>query len=183
MIKVSTWPTTIYMCSDHQDVDVVHITSQVLIMSFLVGRSAQANCLDIWYGVAFIQLLAFGNSNSPLRFLSLCSFNLMTLFCRGMYPPPNVETPLGLENKGAQLLKKMGMSSQYHLWLNLFEALRHNCYQCIHQISKLLPHHHPTFKAIKILCVNIDMTVYRMGRRSEERRVGKECRSRWSPYH
>ena len=23
----------------------------------------------------------------------------------------------------------------------------------------------------------------RMARRSEERRVGKECRSRWSPYH
>ena len=23
----------------------------------------------------------------------------------------------------------------------------------------------------------------RMSRRSEERRVGKECRSRWSPYH
>ena len=23
----------------------------------------------------------------------------------------------------------------------------------------------------------------KMGRRSEERRVGKECRSRWSPYH
>ena len=23
----------------------------------------------------------------------------------------------------------------------------------------------------------------RMGQRSEERRVGKECRSRWSPYH
>jgi len=23
----------------------------------------------------------------------------------------------------------------------------------------------------------------RTGRRSEERRVGKECRSRWSPYH
>ena len=22
-----------------------------------------------------------------------------------------------------------------------------------------------------------------LGRRSEERRVGKECRSRWSPYH
>ena len=25
--------------------------------------------------------------------------------------------------------------------------------------------------------------VVRRGRRSEERRVGKECRSRWSPYH
>src|SRR5687768_5030336 len=27
--------------------------------------------------------------------------------------------------------------------------------------------------------VNVDVTIYR----SEERRVGKECRSRWSPYH
>ena len=25
--------------------------------------------------------------------------------------------------------------------------------------------------------------VYEEGSRSEERRVGKECRSRWSPYH
>lgn len=30
------------------------------------------------------------------------------IYYSGMYPPPNVETPLGLENKGAQLLKKMG---------------------------------------------------------------------------
>ena len=27
------------------------------------------------------------------------------------------------------------------------------------------------------------LTVWSMGKRSEERRVGKECRSRWSPYH
>src|SRR5256885_16182547 len=27
------------------------------------------------------------------------------------------------------------------------------------------------------------VAVDRFGRRSEERRVGKECRSRWSPYH
>src|SRR2546430_17551232 len=27
------------------------------------------------------------------------------------------------------------------------------------------------------------LTVRRRARRSEERRVGKECRSRWSPYH
>ena len=25
--------------------------------------------------------------------------------------------------------------------------------------------------------------IYRYAERSEERRVGKECRSRWSPYH
>ena len=28
-----------------------------------------------------------------------------------------------------------------------------------------------------------DITASYEGRRSEERRVGKECRSRWSPYH
>ena len=30
---------------------------------------------------------------------------------------------------------------------------------------------------------NQDLAVLEYGRRSEERRVGKECRSRWSPYH
>src|SRR5256884_9122812 len=29
----------------------------------------------------------------------------------------------------------------------------------------------------------IDTYEHRVGPRSEERRVGKECRSRWSPYH
>ena len=29
----------------------------------------------------------------------------------------------------------------------------------------------------------IDEIEVEFGRRSEERRVGKECRSRWSPYH
>ena len=28
-----------------------------------------------------------------------------------------------------------------------------------------------------------DENVYPLRERSEERRVGKECRSRWSPYH
>src|SRR3989442_15646866 len=28
-----------------------------------------------------------------------------------------------------------------------------------------------------------ELKVHRVGVRSEERRVGKECRSRWSPYH
>ena len=29
----------------------------------------------------------------------------------------------------------------------------------------------------------VDIDVIPTGNRSEERRVGKECRSRWSPYH
>ena len=28
-----------------------------------------------------------------------------------------------------------------------------------------------------------DLQAMEVGKRSEERRVGKECRSRWSPYH
>src|SRR6266404_7759310 len=31
--------------------------------------------------------------------------------------------------------------------------------------------------------VSFDTTLYGPASRSEERRVGKECRSRWSPYH
>ena len=31
--------------------------------------------------------------------------------------------------------------------------------------------------------LGIGLYVWSVGRRSEERRVGKECRSRWSPYH
>jgi len=36
-----------------------------------------------------------------------------------------------------------------------------------------------------IVAVRIEATgtATYIGRRSEERRVGKECRSRWSPYH
>ena len=32
-------------------------------------------------------------------------------------------------------------------------------------------------------CENLQVLRYKPGGRSEERRVGKECRSRWSPYH
>src|SRR5258708_37934330 len=33
------------------------------------------------------------------------------------------------------------------------------------------------------LALDVSQCVQVCGRRSEERRVGKECRSRWSPYH
>ena len=36
------------------------------------------------------------------------------------------------------------------------------------------------FEEIKGMGLNLNMA---RGKRSEERRVGKECRSRWSPYH
>ena len=33
------------------------------------------------------------------------------------------------------------------------------------------------------VCLDILLTFWLVDDRSEERRVGKECRSRWSPYH
>ena len=41
-------------------------------------------------------------------------------------------------------------------------------------------------KVAKVNTINVSGKAKRMGAgrpRSEERRVGKECRSRWSPYH
>src|SRR3712207_7709810 len=40
-----------------------------------------------------------------------------------------------------------------------------------------------SWKTTKFLSLPLIMIGRRSGKRSEERRVGKECRSRWSPYH
>ena len=45
------------------------------------------------------------------------------------------------------------------------------------EIAELVESRHSNVK------VSIDRLVKRGVIRSEERRVGKECRSRWSPYH
>src|SRR5690348_17445370 len=50
-------------------------------------------------------------------------------------------------------------------------------------------HHTLTFKkhhrysATAVVAKYAALSAYPVGKRSEERRVGKECRSRWSPYH
>src|SRR3712207_3627285 len=41
----------------------------------------------------------------------------------------------------------------------------------------------PIDPAMRLVTDMIEFCARRMPRRSEERRVGKECRSRWSPYH
>src|SRR2546426_9641263 len=40
----------------------------------------------------------------------------------------------------------------------------------------------PVFEDLGSGCL-VDLSAYGIEERSEERRVGKECRSRWSPYH
>src|SRR5260370_41870196 len=54
------------------------------------------------------------------------------------------------------------------------------------QIEQDLGHHLIRVYDLPQETVRVDATTvsgYREGGRSEERRVGKECRSRWSPYH
>ena len=35
----------------------------------------------------------------------------------------------------------------------------------------------------KVVVSGVNILIFTHAERSEERRVGKECRSRWSPYH
>ena len=42
---------------------------------------------------------------------------------------------------------------------------------------------HLSLNAIRVAWFFMVMALFVWGTRSEERRVGKECRSRWSPYH
>src|SRR2546422_11008145 len=41
----------------------------------------------------------------------------------------------------------------------------------------------PVDAAVAVLVVELEYALVDFHPRSEERRVGKECRSRWSPYH
>src|SRR3712207_7182174 len=55
----------------------------------------------------------------------------------------------------------------------------------VHVIIAFMPaiSYFPSFSDSSTSGLYSTVKVVRPGRRSEERRVGKECRSRWSPYH
>src|SRR2546430_4680798 len=61
--------------------------------------------------------------------------------------------------------------------------LRYDAALCVKHIRQSCVEHHPASTARRCLSSSSIseglLTVWR----SEERRVGKECRSRWSPYH
>ena len=47
----------------------------------------------------------------------------------------------------------------------------------------LARNHYPEIRRYDLVRQTEEYTLSNARRRSEERRVGKECRSRWSPYH
>ena len=66
-----------------------------------------------------------------------------------------------------------------YLTINIFEP--HSIYGMrLAREGKLITHH--TDHAALTL-MSLDSIIEKDLTRSEERRVGKECRSRWSPYH
>ena len=62
-------------------------------------------------------------------------------------------------------------------------ALRGYSYQFLYSCYLILSSSNPSnFFQLEGI-EDIDCIMQKNGSRSEERRVGKECRSRWSPYH
>ena len=51
------------------------------------------------------------------------------------------------------------------------------------EVAKQVRQHSPTTLVVILSMYSNEAYVLEALRRSEERRVGKECRSRWSPYH
>ena len=62
-----------------------------------------------------------------------------------------------------------------HIWVTIIDQIHQDIVNCCIYIT----HSHCSF----ILYLLFIIDVFCQRSRSEERRVGKECRSRWSPYH
>ena len=94
----------------------------------------------------------------------------------------NLELPLLLSNL---LLRDLKKSKGYLLQISSVTALKNSPHGCAYGATKagLTAFSRSLFDearkyGVKVTVIHPDMT-----QRSEERRVGKECRSRWSPYH
>ena len=76
------------------------------------------------------------------------------------------------------------------LYINLVTQIKNNGYTDEEKsvlLNSLLATKNTVYNTVlEKLCSNLSeqfVSVFRNNKRSEERRVGKECRSRWSPYH
>src|SRR3712207_8303523 len=71
--------------------------------------------------------------------------------------------------------------------LSKIEAIRYRFYEVERQVAFTLPSRARPFADVRLYVLITESSCKRpwleVAGRSEERRVGKECRSRWSPYH
>ena len=66
---------------------------------------------------------------------------------------------------------------------NLHDDIGNDLFDHKEQLNRLDEFHYPRFKEGNMKFSAIVCCFSGTESRSEERRVGKECRSRWSPYH
>ena len=96
------------------------------------------------------------------------------------------ENPKGATRKLLELINEFGKVAGYKINAQKSLAcLYTNDVKSEREIKETLPFTTAT-KRIKYLGINLPKEtkdLYAENYRSEERRVGKECRSRWSPYH
>src|SRR2546422_1782551 len=71
----------------------------------------------------------------------------------------------------ARARNAMSVSTGAGFWLTI-ASIRHMSAQLVSKLPEQRDPLRPVFRGLEAF-----------GPRSEERRVGKECRSRWSPYH
>src|SRR2546427_664835 len=88
--------------------------------------------------------------------------------------------PTGIKRERASALFFLGCPFWMFVWLSVLAALPVSPFPAA-QCKK------PRSFGLRgfLGCKSLTMTYFHTGTRtrSEERRVGKECRSRWSPYH
>ena len=92
-----------------------------------------------------------------------------------------IENPKDATRKLLELINEFGNIAGYKINAQKYLTFLYtNDEKCEIEIKETLPFIIAT-KRIKYLQINLPKETKDL--RSEERRVGKECRSRWSPYH
>src|SRR3989454_1151374 len=96
---------------------------------------------------------------------------------------PDAETLAEIASATAEFVWRLGIEPRVALLsFSNFGSVRHPAAETVQRAAALLHEREPALQADGEMQADTAV-VERILTRSEERRVGKECRSRWSPYH
>src|SRR3989475_9205205 len=97
----------------------------------------------------------------------------------------NGEVKVLIPKKAMDEVEKLSSAAGSDAYIDFAKDESHLFFQVGHRllISRILTGQFPNYEAVLPRDNNKSVVIERAELRSEERRVGKECRSRWSPYH